>query len=78
MECEQSVALLSDLNDGMLSEAEQALVRKHLNECPPCHCVFTELQVIVVTAKGLNGDGDLTVPDATIIWQRMSVTRVVN
>jgi predicted anti-sigma-YlaC factor YlaD len=78
MECEQSVALLSDLNDGGLSEAEQALVRKHLDECPPCHCVFTELQVIVVTAKELNANGELAAPDAAVIWQRISVTCVAN
>jgi anti-sigma factor RsiW len=74
MECAQSLELLSDLNDGLLAEAEQLLVRAHLDGCPPCCNVFYELQMIVVTAKDLHADADIAYPDETVIWQRLTIS----
>lgn len=75
MECAESLALLSDLHDGMLPELMQAMVREHLSLCPPCKGVYIELETIILTAKALSDDAGLTFPDETIIWQKLSITR---
>lgn len=74
MDCEQSLALLSELHDGTLSDPERMLVLEHLLRCLPCHKIFYELRVIVTTAHELNSDAGFSFPDENVLWQRLSIS----
>ena len=76
MECEESVALLSELHAGALEETKALLIRRHLADCPPCCDVYDELQTIVVTATTLGQSYDnLQFPDEEQVWQRITILR---
>lgn len=76
MECEESLALLSELHAGALEETQALLIRRHLADCPPCCGVYEDLQTIVVTATGLRQATDqLQFPDEDQVWQRITVLR---
>lgn len=75
MECAESVALLSDFREGALDQTIQVQVKDHLAGCPPCADVFSDLDTIVMAARGLSGEQNITFPDETIVWQRMGVAK---
>lgn len=76
MECEESVALLSELHAGTIEESTAILIRRHLADCPPCCGVFEDIQTIVTTATSLNEANDgLEFPDEEVIWQRITVVK---
>lgn len=73
MDCEISVALLSDYHEGILGEDDHGEVQAHLAICITCADVFNEIQMIVITAGGLCDGPCLTFPDENVIWQRLSI-----
>ena len=76
MDCEESVALLSELHAGTLEESRAILVRQHLTDCPPCCGVFDDIQAIVLTATSLGQAHDgLEFPDENKIWQRITLVK---
>jgi hypothetical protein len=75
MECAENVALLSEFREGTLNEMLLIEVRAHLSVCPPCMDVFIDLETIVIAASGLRADQDISFPDETVLWQRMSITK---
>ena len=75
MECAESVALLSDFREGALDQTIQVEVQAHLAGCPPCADVFSDLDTIVMAARGLSGAQDIAFPDETIVWQRMGIAK---
>ena len=76
MECEESVALLSELHAGNLEESTALLIRRHLADCPPCCDVFEDLQTIVITATSLGKSHDgLEFPDEDVVWQRITMIK---
>jgi predicted anti-sigma-YlaC factor YlaD len=75
MDCEQSLSLLSDLRDGALDDGSRSLVTKHLDDCPPCKCVFTDIETIIVTASKFRDEDGVSYPDEEIVWQRITVTK---
>jgi hypothetical protein len=76
MECEESVALLSELHAGTIEESTAILIRRHLADCPPCCGVFEDIQTIIATATSLNQANDgLEFPDENVIWQRITIVK---
>lgn len=76
MECEESVALLSELHAGNLEETTALLIRRHLADCPPCCDVFEDIQTIVITATSLGQSNDsLEFPDEDAVWQRITMVK---
>jgi hypothetical protein len=76
MECEESVALLSELHAGAIEESTALLIRRHLADCPPCCGVFEDIQTIVVTASTLGQtNAGLEFPDENAVWQRISIVK---
>jgi predicted anti-sigma-YlaC factor YlaD len=75
MDCAQSLALLSEYRDNALDEEYRALVREHLAKCPPCMDVFQDIDLIVMSAEVIRGEGGISYPDENVIWQRMRLTR---
>jgi predicted anti-sigma-YlaC factor YlaD len=74
MDCSKSLALLSEYRDNALDEEYRALVREHLEKCPPCMDIFRDIDLIVMSAQVIRGEGDISYPDATAIWRRMRLT----
>jgi predicted anti-sigma-YlaC factor YlaD len=75
MDCDESIALLSEFREGMLNEMVLVEIRAHLAVCPPCMDVFIDLEAIVVAASGLRSEQEITFPDETVIWQRMGIRK---
>jgi predicted anti-sigma-YlaC factor YlaD len=75
MDCDQSLLLLSDYRDGALDDGSRTLVIAHLDCCPPCKCVFTDIEMIVVTANKFRDEDGITYPDEDIFWQRITITK---
>lgn len=76
MDCEESVALLSELHAGTLEETRALLVRQHLTDCPPCCGIYEDIQTIIVTATALGQSYDgLEIPDENRVWERITVVR---
>lgn len=75
MDCAKSLELLSDFHDELLDETYQAQVRAHLAECPPCECVFRDLDTIVVAAVSLRVEPGISFPDEELLWRRIAVNR---
>ncbi len=75
MNCARSLALLSDYRDGLLNEDEKALVRKHLEECPPCLVVLQDVELIITSAPIIRSEEGISFPDETAVWQRMRITK---
>lgn len=74
MKCTESITLLSDFRDGQLGNAEQTEMRTHLEKCPPCAGIFSELDTIVLIALALREDQKIDFPDENLIWQRMRLS----
>lgn len=76
MDCEQSLELLSGLHDGELDETTAFVVRKHLDDCPPCAGIFDDLSLIVITASEIREpNGSFPFPDENALWQRITLVR---
>lgn len=75
MDCAQSLALLSEYHDGALDENYQALVREHLEKCPPCMVILQDIDIIIVSAAVIRGEDGISYPDENVIWQRMRITK---
>jgi predicted anti-sigma-YlaC factor YlaD len=75
MDCDQSLSLLSDYRDGALDDGNRDLIIKHLDGCPPCKCVFTDIESIVVTASAFRDEDGISYPDEEIFWQRITITK---
>jgi predicted anti-sigma-YlaC factor YlaD len=75
MDCDQSLSLLSDFRDGALDDGNRASVSQHLDGCPPCKGVFTDIETIVVTARTFRDEDGISYPDEDIFWQRITVSK---
>lgn len=75
MDCAQSLTLLSEYRDRGLDEEYNALVKEHLEKCPPCMGVFQDVDLIVMSATVISGEDGISYPDETVIWQRMRLTK---
>lgn len=76
MDCDESVALLSELHAGALEETTALLIQRHLADCPPCCGVFEDIQTIVITATSLGQSSDnMEVPAEDRVWQRITLIR---
>jgi predicted anti-sigma-YlaC factor YlaD len=78
MDCAKSLEMLSDYNAGSLSDSDVIFVRTHLLTCPDCDGVFKDLALIVQTASVLRSADGIAYPDEEILWQRLSVGRIVH
>lgn len=74
MKCAESIELLSDFRDGFLNDGAKTEVRTHLDGCPPCNGIFSELDLIALTASALRDDSKIEFPDEHAIWQRMRLS----
>ena len=75
MECEESLALLSELHAGTIEETIALSIRRHLADCPPCCGVYDDIETIVITATSLGSNDQLEFPDENVIWQRITMVR---
>jgi predicted anti-sigma-YlaC factor YlaD len=71
MDCEESLPLLSEYHAGALDEMTSAGVREHLGCCPPCDCVYRDVETIIVSAGSLREEESISFPDETAVWQRI-------
>lgn len=75
MDCDQSLSLLSDYRDGVLDDGNRSLISEHLDGCPPCKCVYMDIETIILTASTFSSEDGITYPDEDIFWQRITVTK---
>ena len=73
MDCTESLTLLSDLHDHLLEDPLERQVQSHLDGCPPCSNVFSELSEIVNVSVILNQNPSIDFPDEDDIWRRMKL-----
>ena len=79
MDCARSIELLSEYTAETLGENDKIFVSTHLLDCVDCKGVFEDLRVIVQTATLLRAENNgLAYPDEEILWQRVSIGRVVH
>jgi predicted anti-sigma-YlaC factor YlaD len=74
MDCAQSLLLLSDYRDGALDDGNRTLVSQHLDGCPPCQCIYKDIETIILTASTFRNEDGISYPDEEIFWQRITVT----
>ena len=74
MDCAEYLSLLSDYRDGALEDGHRTRVSQHLDGCPPCKCIFTDIETIVTTASGFRNEDGISYPDEEVFWQRITVT----
>lgn len=78
MDCARSIELLSEYSAGSLGEDDSIFIMTHLTACVDCNGVFEELKLIVQTAAALRSENGIAYPDEEILWQRVSVRRIVH
>jgi predicted anti-sigma-YlaC factor YlaD len=78
MDCSRSIELLSEYTAGSLGENDSIFVRTHLLDCTDCNGVFEDLRLIVQTATLLRSENGIAYPDEELLWQRVSVGRIVH
>ena len=78
MDCATSIELLSEFSAGSLGENDSVLIRTHLLDCKDCKGVFEDLRLIVQTATLLRTENGVAYPDEELLWQRVSVGRIVH
>ncbi len=71
MDCEESLPLLSEYHANALDEMQRDGVRQHLDCCPPCDCIYQEVETIIVSAGSLRAEESISFPDENALWQRM-------
>ncbi len=76
MNCEESVALLSEFHVGRLDETTSLMISEHLARCLPCADVLNDIDTIVVTASALRAEGEfISFPDENVVWQRITLSK---
>ena len=70
MNCEKCQDLISDFVDGALSQADQATLNSHLEECLDCAGVRSDLQSIVGFCRTHRGEY-AGPPNELALWQRI-------
>ena len=78
MDCARSIELLSDYDAGLLGDDDRVLVVTHLSACADCDGVFQDLKLIVQTALSMRSENGIAYPDEEVLWQRLSVNRIVH
>ena len=78
MDCARSIELLSEYSAGSLGEDESIFIRTHLSACVDCNGVLEDLKLIVQTAAALRSENGIAYPDEEVLWQRVSVRRIVH
>ena len=76
MDCAKSLLMLSEYRDAVLDEDYYALVKEHLEKCPPCMVILQDIELIVMSAPALHEEEGITFPDENAIWQRMRITKI--
>ena len=76
MDCAQSLLMLSEYRDKALDDDYFALVKEHLEKCPPCMVIFKDIDLIVMSAPAILEEEGITFPDENVIWQRMRITKL--
>jgi len=77
MNCIESLKLLSEYYDQTLGENVREEITFHLSDCPPCHGLYRDLQLIIEAANILREKFEVvSYPDENIIWRRIEVTRI--
>ena len=78
MDCARSIELLSEYSAGSLGDDDSVFVRTHLTACADCNGVLEDLKLIVQTALSMRGANGIAYPDEEVLWQKVSVRRVVH
>ncbi|HEX8283886.1 MAG TPA: zf-HC2 domain-containing protein [Pyrinomonadaceae bacterium] len=78
MDCAKSIELLSEYSAGSLGDDDSIFVRTHLSACTDCDGVFQDLKQIVQTALAMRSENGIAYPDEEVLWQRLSVGRIVH
>ncbi len=78
MDCSRSIELLSEYTADTLGENDRIFVSTHLLDCTDCKGVFEDLRLIVQTATLLRSENGIAYPDEELLWQRVSVGRIVH
>ena len=78
MDCAKSIELLSDYDAGLLGDDDKLLVITHLSACADCDGVFQDLKLIVQTALAMRSENGIAYPDEEVLWQKVSVRRIVH
>jgi hypothetical protein len=79
MDCSRSIELLSEYTADTLGEHDKIFITTHLLDCVDCKGVFEDLRLIVQTATLLRAENNgLVYPDEELLWQRVSVGRIVH
>lgn len=74
MNCIESLALLSDYQDGLLNDDVRHEVHIHLIVCEPCRFISYDLDSIVKAALVMREHFEaINFPDENIVWQRLSI-----
>jgi hypothetical protein len=76
MDCAKSLLLLSEYRDKALDEEYNALLKEHLEKCPPCMVIYQDIDLIVVSAPAISSEEGINFPDENVIWQRMRITKL--
>ena len=78
MDCDRSIELLSEYSAGSLGDDESIFIKTHLSSCADCDGVFRDLKLIVQTALAMRSENGIAYPDEEVLWQRVSVGRIVH
>jgi hypothetical protein len=78
MDCDRSIELLSEYSAGSLGDDDSIFVRTHLLGCADCDGVLQDLKLIVQTALVMRSENGIAYPDEEVLWQRVSVGRIVH
>ena len=77
MNCAESLGLLSEYHDGELDGFQGLQVQEHLDGCPPCAGVYSDLRLIVVTAVEIRYGADIRFPDEMALWRKLEIIHQV-
>jgi hypothetical protein len=78
MDCARSIELLSEFNVGALNEEDSIFVRTHLSACIDCNGILEDLRLIVQAAASMRAENGIAYPDEEVLWQRVSVGRIIH
>ncbi|HEX7998359.1 MAG TPA: zf-HC2 domain-containing protein [Pyrinomonadaceae bacterium] len=76
LDCAESLLQLSEYRDKALDENYYALVKEHLEKCPPCMVIYKDIDLIVMSAPVITNEDGIAFPDENVIWQRMRITKL--
>ena len=78
MDCAKSLEMLSEYTAGSLGEDDSLFVTTHVAACRDCDGVLKDLRLIIETASALRSENGIAYPDEEILWQRVSVGRIIH